>query len=246
MGVTYIEPALPLLLLLGFIDVVRAWRRSDRRRRPWLQTFVIAGVTFLTMNVGAWLLARPLEYRYNHDIMPNGTADAIVVLSGGVNPPALGRPYPLPARDTYRRVQHAAWLYKSWKPLPILVCGGGRPDAPHAETMRRVLEAEGIPRNMIWLESRSMNTHENAVFGAEILRAHNVSRVVLSVEANYMPRAELSFKKVGIEIVPSPVRFTQLSGDLSDVIPGWPALQSNGETIHEILGLAWYKLRGWI
>src|SRR6476661_2730853 len=156
MGVTYIEPALPLLLLLGLVDVVRAWRRSDERRRPWLETFVIAGITILTVNVGAWVLARPLESGYYHDIMPNGNADAIVVLSGGVNPPLPGRPYSLPARDTYRRVQHAAWLYKFWKPLPILVSGGGRRDNPHSETMRRVLEAEGIPRNMIWLESRSM------------------------------------------------------------------------------------------
>src|SRR5262249_8223712 len=170
----------------------------------------------------------------------------MVVRAGGVTPPLPGRPYSLPAPDTYRRVQHGAWLYKYWKAVPILVCGGGRPDHPHSETMRRVLEAEGIPHEMIWTESRSNNTHENAVFGAEVLRAHNVSRVVLVVEANGMTRASRSFQKAGIAVVPSPTRYTQLSRSFRDVLPAWPALQSSGESIHELGGLAWYKLRGWI
>jgi uncharacterized SAM-binding protein YcdF (DUF218 family) len=112
--------------------------------------------------------------------------------------------------------------------------------------MRHLLESEGVPRNMIWPESRSRNTHESAVYGSEILKARGAVRAVLLVEASSMPRAARSFRKVGIDVVPSPVRHTQLIWEFSDYWPGWSAIESNGETIHELGGLVWYKLRGWI
>ena len=123
---------------------------------------------------------------------------------------------------------------------------GGRQAVLYSETMRRVLLSEGIPPAMIWTESESTNTHENAVNGSEILRAHNVSRIVLVVEANGMLRATQSFSKAGISVIPSPVRYTQLSRDLTDFLPGWRPIQSNGDTIHELVGIIWYKSRGWI
>ena len=239
---TYLEPALPLLLLLGFIDLVRAWRKSDKTRRPWLGTVVLAGITLLSINVGAWALSRPLEIWYDKDPTPHEGADAIVVLAGAVSPSSPGRPYALPAEDTYRRVRHAAWLFHHWKPLPILVSG----ENPTADTMRHVLESEGVPRPMIWVESRSTSTHENALYSAEILRTHGAVRIVLVVEASSMPRASRSFRKTGLVVVPSPVRYTQLSWDWSDWLPGWDPIRANGEMIHELGGLLWYKLRGWI
>src|SRR5215207_881773 len=124
---TYIEPALPLLVLLGALGVIRAWRSSGTVRRPWLETISIAGICLLTTNVGAWALSRPLEIWYTKAI-PAARADAIVVLAGAVNPPTPDRPYPVAGQDTYRRVQHAAWLFRHWNALPILASGGGRQD----------------------------------------------------------------------------------------------------------------------
>ena len=240
--VTYLEPALPLLLLLGFVDVIRAWRRSDRGRRPWLGTFVMVGLLLLSMNAGAWLLSRPLEVGYSRDLMPPGNVEAIVVLAGSVSPPSPGRPYALAGQDTYRRVRKAAWLFRYWKPLPILVTGSG----VQADAMRDLLESEGVPRAMIWLETRSSNTHDSAVNGAGMLRSRGVARILLVVEASSMPRAVQSFRKVGLDVVPSPSRRTQLSWDWSDILPGWPAIEANGETLHELGGLLWYRLQGWL
>ena len=78
------------------------------------------------------------------------------------------------------------------------------------------------------------------------LRAHGVSRIVVVTEATSMPRATLSFRRQGFEVVPAPTRFNGLNGPASDLLPGWAPLAANGETIHELVGLAWYKLRGWI
>ena len=131
-----------------------------------LSSFV--GIWCLSIEASAWVMSRPLEMWYTAQALPSESAEAIVVLSGAVHRPVPNRPYHLSAQDTYRRVKHAAWLFQNWRPLPILVSGGGAGEMPIAETMRRLLLTEGIPTDRIWLDSRAMNTHESAVYGSEI------------------------------------------------------------------------------
>src|SRR5262249_43645080 len=140
----------------------------------------------------------------------------------------------------------ALFLFRNWQRLPILVTGGGRPDSPHADAMRRVLEAEGVPAGMIWVGPNADNTHENAIYSAQILRSKGGSPVALVVEANSMTRARLAFQKAGIDVAPAPTAFTQLTRDYSDWWPGWQGIRANGTSIHEMVGIVWYKLRGWI
>ncbi len=195
----------------------------------------------------AWLLALPLESRYSHDALPGQDAEAIVILSGTVHHPTKNRPYSLPAPDTYERLQHGVWLFKHWKPLPILVSGGPVDGyEPYAATMKRVLESEGIPEERIWLDDRSRSTRENAIYSSRILRQHGIGHVALVVEANSMPRAAAVFRKEGITVISAPIRFTELNYDLSDIVPNWRAIALNSETLHEYVGLIWYRLRGWI
>ncbi len=244
---SYLEPALPLFLVLGLAGVVNAWRRSTKGRRPWLLTISIGGMWLLSINASAWLFSRPLETWYPDEALPHGSVDAIVILAGTVHAPLPNRPYTFPAQDTYERLQHGLWLFKYWNAAPILVCGGGSgDDESYSTTMRRVLESEGVPSELIWTESRSRSTHENAVYGVKILHERGVSRIALVVEASSMPRAAASFRKAGMTVIPAPIRFTELHRDLIDVFPSWRAIALNGETFHELAGLVWYRLRGWI
>lgn len=246
---SYFEPALPLFLFLGLVGIVRAWRNSERGKRPVLLTIAIVGSLLLSTNVFVRVLSLPLEAWYDDkDPRTLETAEAIVVLAGNVHSPLPNRPYSYLSQDTYRRLQHGIWLFKHWKAsVPILVCGGASKNhEPYSQVMRRVLETEGVPPNLIWTEDRSTSTHENAVYGSEVLHKHGVSRVALIVEASSMPRAAASFRKAGITVVPAPIRFTRLNLELSDVVPNWQAIALNGETLHELVGLFWYRLRGWI
>lgn len=244
-SVSYFEPLLPLFLLLGFIATIRAWKKS-RKERPWVQTASTIGLFLISLNAFAWLCSRPLEMWYSQDPMPRGTAGAIVVLAGSVNSPLPNRPYAFAGQDTYVRLQRAVWLFKNWKAVPVLACGGGADAKWYADTMRHVLESEGISQDLIWIESRSRSTHENAVYCAEILRQHGISSIAIVVDASSMLRAKASFQKQGFSVIPSPARYTHLSREISDFIPSWQAIALNGETLHEMAGLLWYWLHGWI
>ena len=198
------------------------------------------------MNAVAWLVRVRWNSGTRMILLLHDPAEAIVILSGTVHRPTPNQPYTLAAQDTYERLEHGVWLFKHWKPMPILVSGGVlEPQEPFAATMKRMLESEGVPPPLIWIEDRSRSTHENAEYSSTILREHGVSRIALVVEANSMPRAAASFRKTGITVVPAPIRFTELDYDINDMIPNWRAIALNDEALHEYLGLLWYRVRGW-
>jgi uncharacterized SAM-binding protein YcdF (DUF218 family) len=240
---TYLEPVFPLLLLMSVAGLIRGWRNSLSGRRPWLLTISIAGIVLLSSNAVASVLSLPLELWYDRNPIPRGTAEAIVVLAGAVaSPLPPDYPYPVVGHDTYVRIQHAAWLFKHWAPRPVLACGGGLDSESYSQTMQHLLEAEGVPPDLIWIESRSRSTYENALYGAKILQQHGISRIALVTDATSMPRAAASFRKQGITVVPAAFRFDNLDLSFEDIFPTWQAIRANGETVHEMVGILWYWL----
>jgi uncharacterized SAM-binding protein YcdF (DUF218 family) len=240
---TYVQP---LLLLFGLIALVGVMRLR-RYRGSWVAMLGVGGLLVSSWPPIDWLLSRPLEMWYPVQPYQMQPAQAIVVLSSTVDPPHFERPYPLPDSETYSRCEFAAWLHTQRQPLPILACGGGTDSTlVLAVTMRELLRKAGIPDTMIWTEERSLNTHENAVYGAEILRKHGVDRVVLVVDAQSMPRAAACFRKVGIAVVPAPSRFREFGPVSQELLPSWRSIARNELTLHEVIGLAWYWLRGWV
>jgi uncharacterized SAM-binding protein YcdF (DUF218 family) len=241
--VSYINFGFPFFILLAISGLIQAWR-SRQHKRPWLLTAGILGCFLISYYPLAWLFTLPLESWYEINPTPRESAQALVVLSGGAYTPVPDRPYTLPEKSTYERSRHTAWLYKNWKPLPVLACGGGPYGEPLSFAIREVLEAEGVPANKIWLETRSGTTYENAVYGCEILRRHGISKIVLVEEARFLPRAVACFRKQGMTVVPAAFNFSRLYFESDDILPASRAIQLNGETIHEYLGLLWYRLRG--
>jgi uncharacterized SAM-binding protein YcdF (DUF218 family) len=243
---SYLEPAFPVLLFLALISLFRIWHRSSPGNRPWLLATSLIGLLLLSLNPVAWLASLPLEIWYEQKPAPDTTADAIVVLAGAMDLPKPDRPYAVVGQDTYVRLRQAIWLFKHWAPRPILASGGGTDGESASQAMRQFLEKEGIPADHIWVETHSRSTYENALYSSRIFREHGISRVALVTDARSMLRAEACFKKQGLAVVPAPFRFYNLSPSFEDILPTWRAIAANGETIHELAGLVWYKLQGWI
>jgi uncharacterized SAM-binding protein YcdF (DUF218 family) len=242
---SYLNPVLPLFLIIGIAGLVRAWR-SREHGKPWLVTIGIVGCFLISWDPVACLLNLLLESQYKPLSALPEDAQAIVIPAGNVYAPTPDRPYPSVGEDTYLRCQYAAWLYKCGLTRPVLACGGGDHPEPYSITMRRLLISEGIPADRIWVETRSRSTHENAVYGAQILRSHGVTKIALVEEAFSMPRAAACFRKEGMTVLPTPFEFDRLLVTSHDLLPNSDAIQVNGETFHELGGLLWYRLHGWI
>jgi uncharacterized SAM-binding protein YcdF (DUF218 family) len=223
--------------------------RQYRGTKAWkITTIGVGGLLLLSWPPAVELTARLLAGNYTRRASLDPIAEVIVVPSGAVSQPTTIRPYILVGQDTYKRVMHAAWLFHSWRQLPILVTGGpatGQTE-PASVSMRRLLQQEGVPSSMIWTEERSRSTYENALFSAKLLREHHIHHIALVVDADSMLRAEKCFRKQGFAVAPVPCWVQELHFNARDLMPGWQAIYRHEILLHEGVGLLWYWLRGWI
>ena len=238
-SITYQQLLLLLFLACAAAGVIRLRHCKGKR----FLICALVGLFLFTWPPVEWLISRPLEGWYPIRPLPPSEADAIVVLNSSVSPPTYERPFRLPDADTYSRTRFAAWLHQHWKPLPVLAIGGADGGAP---SMRDLLMTSGVPDSHIWMEGRSRSTHENALYGGRILREHGVGRIALVVEARSMVRASASFRKQGFEVVAAPSDFREWGPVSDELLPSWKAIKGNETTAHEVLGLLWYRLHGWI
>ena len=231
-----------LIFLLVMGELLRKRFRFGRH----LSMAALIGLFLWSWPPSTALFARTLEGWYSFGHYPAGEAEAIVVLSASVYPSDMSEPETLPGYGTFLRCRYAAWLYRNWKPLPIVASGGMEHDIVMADVMRQNLESEGIPGDMIWTEGASRSTYENALFTARLLRAKNIHRIVLVTEAYHMPRSAQCFRKQGLEVIAAgcAARYLQFEGRWTQFFPSPQMIRYNEDSLHEWTGLAWYRLSG--
>jgi uncharacterized SAM-binding protein YcdF (DUF218 family) len=246
---TYTQPLLPLLFLIAGIAIFRYWRKKEAPK-PTLLALAVLGLFLVSWPPVGWLSLRALEAPYPPGQLPASDGEAIVVLASTVYPASPPVPTPRLASDTFERVLYAAWLYKNWRPLPILASGGTNSSEtpPYSLLMRDQLRLEGVPDSAIWTEEGSRSTHENAVFSANILQKKGIHKIVLVTEAYHMLRAEKSFRKQGLIVVPAACGYRAYGNTLQgrELLPNWEPIAWNEDFLHETLGLFWYWIHGWI
>jgi uncharacterized SAM-binding protein YcdF (DUF218 family) len=246
---TYTQPLLPLLFLIAGVGVLRCWRRT-KGPKPTLLAVAVLGLFLISWPPVGWLFLRILEAPYPPRQLPPTDAEAIVVLSSNVYPVSPPVPTPRLGNDTFERTLYAAWLYKNWRPLPVLVSGGtnssGTP--PYALVMQDTLRLQGVPDSAIWSEKESHSTYQNALYSTQILKKMGIHRIVLVTEAYHMLRAERSFRKQGLEVVPAPCGYRGYGNKVytHEFLPNWEPIAWNEDCLHELVGLLWYWVHGWI
>jgi uncharacterized SAM-binding protein YcdF (DUF218 family) len=179
-------------------------------------------------------------------------ADAIVVLGGGIggpNPPRLSEDL----NGAADRVLHAARLFRAGKAPLVIVSGGNVFPQSRVESeaiyTRLLLREWGVPVDRVVIEGESRNTFENAVETKKLLGARGLRKVLLVTSARHMPRALGLFQGAGIDALPAPTDFRVVSYDQPAVfnwLPNADALSATTEALHEYLGIAVARLRGWM
>jgi len=233
-------PSLSLLLILPGLFVLKSskwWGRG-------LITIGIASLYLTSIPAFVNPITEHWISRYPMVDLQTQDAQAIVVLGGGRREHADEYGGETVNRYAMERLRYAAWLHRQTG-LPILVTGGsvyGDEKNSEAELMRRFLLELGVaPR---WQEDRSRTTYENALYSVPMLKASQISRVLLVTHGVHMPRSVWSFEKMGMGVIPAPTVFHAYGsrGGIREYIPQARTLDRFAQILHEWLGLAWYRL----
>lgn len=192
-------------------------------------------------------LSSYLLHRVEAALPPNpdlSAAQAIVVLGGDVH---SGDGGDIPDRLgglTLERLVFGAEAYRRLH-LPVVVSGGIVRGAHSSEgaLMKRALEADfAVP--VAWNEDQSRTTWENALLTARLLLPEKLTTVVIVSQAWHLPRALWSFERVGLKALPWPApRTVPRFAEIGDFLPGLAALHDTFYALHEMIGLAFYRLR---
>ena len=264
MSFLFLSKLLPLFIyplglscLLLLLALWLCFRRSRWAFAPVLISLIIL-FTAGNVTVANHLIAS-LEQQYlPQENMPK--AEAIVILGGATRNNEPPRIIP-DMSDRGDRLLYGAKLYKDGL-APQIILTGGRiqwygGDSSEAESMATILELMGIPRSVMILESRSLNTHQNAVFTKEILEQKNIKQILLVTSAAHMPRSLAIFKKEGIKAIPAPADFIISDRNLTEsqfstqsrilsLIPKAESLDYTTQALKEYIGTFIYRLRGWL
>ena len=222
-----------------------------RKRLPRFGTALswsALGILFLLCtDIGVRTLVNPLERLAIPLASTTDTkAQAIVVLTAGRRrdaPEYDGQD--VPDYVALGRMQYAAHLHRKTG-LPLLATGGlpTNDQEPEAVIMARVFRDDFLTP-VEWVEDKSLNTAENALFSAQILKQAGIKRILLVTNAMHMPRSQAIFMQTGLEVVPAPTVFLSSRRDIS-ISTFWPnpeALRRVTYAIYEWIGIAWYRVR---
>ena len=197
-------------------------------------------------------LIQPLEARFPRpDLDREGPSIAgIIVLGGGEDGHAVGTQELAGLNEAGERYTEAVALARRLPGARVVFSGGsGRlltVEEPEAEAAGRLFAALGIAQDRIALESKSRNTHENAVLTAQIVKPQPGQRWLLVTSAWHMPRAMGCFRRAGFAVeawpvdyrAPRPLDITRVYGSIPE------GLRRIDIVMKEYMGLVAYYLTG--
>lgn len=194
------------LLLLAWWLMARGFGVWGRRLVAGVGMSLVA---LMWLPLGDWVLA-PLEQRFPLPEPLDGPVEGIVVL-GGAEAAELSARWGQPQfNGAAERMMVVPGLLQRYPAAQVVFSGGSgsvlRPDAVGADAARQWFDAVGVGQQVRY-ESRSRNTHENALYTIALLGGVPQGRWLLVTSGFHMPRSVGIFRKLGWDISPYPVDF---------------------------------------
>ena len=181
----------------------------------------------------------------------------VAVVLGGIFTSTGREDQPYLLNDSSDRLFKAISMVKTGQINRLVFTGGGVPfneeRLPEAELMKKFVNRfDLLPDSVLWIESKSVNTYQNALFTKNLLRERlpgSPLHIYLVTSAMHMPRAAYIFKKVGfgINAVPTDFQTSDMNNHplLFHIIPRAGALFTTSKMMREWMGVNYYKLKFW-
>lgn len=262
----FLSKLLPLLIyplglscLLLLLSLFWLWK-FPRRSLFAIATALL--ILFCSSNpLIAATLVKTLEWQYV-PLDPVPAAEVIVVLGGSTRPKSPPRPW-VEILESGDRVLYGVKLYQEGV-APLLLFSGGRiswkeqeGSGSEAKDMAEVAQLMGVPDRAVMLENKSLNTYQNAVETAKLLKQRKIDKILLVTSAIHMPRSVAIFEKQGFTVTAAPTDYWVSQGLLDqmqgislgtffNVLPDTEALHLFTKALKEYIGIGIYRLRGWL
>lgn len=239
-----LDPVVFLLILIsiGFSLSFRSGKKQSGRIVLLIAFFVLYTASiFPVSNALCYILEKDYLLKKNDNV---GKLDVVIVLGGG----ASDNKYleeTMPSYQTTSRLLYAVQAFRK-SGAEYLVCAGkGDRKLSEAEVMGIAAERLGVPVDKIKIDAESRNTRGHAEELNKMFGGKNL-RIGLVTSAYHMKRSERELRKYFSEIVPLPSDYLYSSLPLSvfTILPRTVNLYNSSIAMHEIIGIAWYKITG--
>jgi uncharacterized SAM-binding protein YcdF (DUF218 family) len=251
----------PLAQPIGFVwlvlVVLTGWQL---RRKQWRVAAAIGAVALLMNLIGSGIVGGPLLKGLERPYAGTGltnvpSADAVVML-GGAHRPSPPDTFGLDLTPAADRIVTALELMRLGKGQALVLGGNGYGHKGEIRADSQLLKdwfaAWKIPAAPVLDLGMNSNTREEALKVASLMKDKGWKRIILVTSAFHMRRAEATFRKVGIEVIPVGCDFQSYRGEAEDqglsfaVVPVIDGFQHLGLYIHEQGGWLTYRWRGWV
>lgn len=222
--------------------------------RKWLARMSLMLAIVILMIFANPMVAGHLVYKLEKQFPPLTMDavlphDAIVVLGGGLRLPIepSNRAQLGSAGDRY---MYAFELFKANKASKLFLLGGNVYPQPsllaEAEYAKQLLVSLGVPPEIIYVETSSRTTQENAENISQTLQLQGIDSALLVTSSLHMPRSFAWFSELDLVFTPAPA--DQLYRKA--IVPSWrywlpssSALHLSTLAMHEYYGIWFSKLR---
>lgn len=234
-----------LLLFLGIFFPGIRW--SKKCILPgFLILYLFSNSLLLHLAVSAW--EKPLQ-RVD-SVTPGSEA---IVVPGGMAALEKGSQRVVFSSSGDRLIQ-ALELFSEGKAKRLVISGGGGNLAgeqrPESELVREYLRGIGYADSLVFAETKSKNTAQNAEFTADLFSRNNWPKnIILVTSAFHLYRAKMCFEKHGFQVYgygTDPLMPTERISMADVLIPNPDALARWNLLIKEWVGILTYQLMGYI
>jgi uncharacterized SAM-binding protein YcdF (DUF218 family) len=247
---TVTEP-LNLMLLLMAAGCLLLFTRWARQGRKVVLITVVVSTVLSVVPLGR-LAVNALENRFPPLTVLPDHVDGIIVLGGAISPVISAARGQVSLNGAAERVTALVPLARYYPQARLIYTGGSGTvldqDFKEGAYVPQFYREIGFDADRVVIERQSRNTRENALYSRDLMQPKPGETWLLITSAFHMPRSVGAFRAVGWPVVAYPVDYettptlalaSSLHFSVGEGVGGL------GTFIHEALGLAAYRLRGW-